>query len=95
MNSVKIIVKSGEGREVNPWNPKGLEINPGLIVNPFAEFEIENSGKRLLKFETEAHIKDAENPDWMIIVQSGYTTLKETDEYAELICNILNEATKK
>lgn len=53
-------------------------------------FEIENSGKQLLKFETEAHIKDSENPDCTIVVQSGYTTLKETDEYAELICIMLN-----
>lgn len=55
-----------------------------------ARFEVENSGRQLLKFETEAHIKDLENPDCTIIVQSGYTTLKETDEYAELIVKILN-----
>lgn len=58
-------------------------------------FEIENSGRQTFKFETEAHIKDIQNPDCTIIVQSGYTTIKETDEYAELILNILNEATRK
>lgn len=58
-------------------------------------FEIENSGRQAFKFETEAHIKDIQNPDCTIIVQSGYTTLKETDEYTELILNILNETTRK
>lgn len=60
-----------------------------------SRFEIENSGRQLLKFETEVHIKDAENPDCTIIIQSGYTTLKETEEYAELILTILNEATRR
>lgn len=58
-------------------------------------FEIENFGRQAFKFETEAHIKDIQNPDCTIIVQSGYTTLKETDEYTELILNILNETTRK
>lgn len=58
-------------------------------------FDIENSGKTLMAFETEARITDAENPYCIIIVKSGYTTLKETDEYAELILKILNNEDQK
>lgn len=54
-------------------------------------FYIENSGRQYLKFETEAHIKDLENPDCIIIIQSGHTTLAPTDEYAEQVVKILNE----
>ncbi len=77
-----------------PDNDKKVaEVREGMQTDH--RFEIENSGRRLLKFVTEAHIKDALFPDATIIVQSGFTTLKETDEYAELICKILNEATRK
>lgn len=58
-------------------------------------FEIENSGKTFMAFETEARIKDAENPDATIIIKSGYTTLKETDEYADVIVNMLNSYAPK
>lgn len=53
-------------------------------------FYIENSGRQMFHFETEAHIRDTENPDCTIVIKSGYSTLKETDDYAEIIVNILN-----
>jgi len=54
-------------------------------------FEIENSGRPFLAFETEAHIVDDQNPGCTIIVKSGYSTLEETYEYANKILKILND----
>jgi len=54
-------------------------------------FEIENSGRPFLAFETEAHIVDDQNPGCTIIVKSGYSTLEETNEYANKILKILND----
>jgi len=67
------------------------ESQPVMPKHAGNRFEIENSGRPFLAFETEAHIVDDQNPGCTIIVKSGYSTLEETNEYANKILKILND----